>query len=167
MKVRQIIASLVLCACGSAVALELTPQQAEIERLYAEYSGRLSVPDIRAAEVLSQQGRVLVDVRTVAEREVSMLPGAINVEAYEAMPKAERQNAVIYCTIGVRSGAYVAQLAEEGIASSNLAGGLLSWTHTGGQLLQGKEVVQQAHVYGRRWRLLPDTYEAEWFWWVL
>ncbi|MGB0867385.1 MAG: rhodanese-like domain-containing protein, partial [Granulosicoccaceae bacterium] len=127
----------------------------------------LNVPDIEATEALALRGGLLVDVRTDDERALSMLPGAIDQMTYEALPKAERQNAIIYCTIGVRSGEYVAELAKEGIEASNLAGGLLSWTHAGGTMLHKGQAVDEAHVYGRRWNLLPKPYKAEWFWWVL
>lgn len=166
MNIRHLVVAVLLGFSSVGMALEQSLHQVEIERLYSGYSEQLAVPDVQAVEVLAQQGRLLVDVRTEAEQQVSMLPGAIDVETYEAMAKAERQNAVIYCTIGVRSGEYVAKLAEQGIEATNLAGGLLSWTHAGGQLHRGDEVVEQAHVYGRRWRLLPEPFQAEWFWWV-
>lgn len=166
MNIQYFVVAVLLGLSSVGMALEQSAHQVEIERLYSGYSEQLAVPDVQAAEVLAQQGRLLVDVRTVAEQQVSMLPGAIDVQTYETMPKAARQNAVIYCTIGVRSGEYVAKLAELGIEATNLAGGLLSWTHAGGQLQRSDEVVEQAHVYGRRWRLLPEPYKAEWFWWV-
>lgn len=166
MSIRIIVIAVLLGFSSAGKTLEQSAYQVEIERLYSGYSEQLAVPDVKAAEVLTQQDRLLVDVRTEDEQKVSMLPGAIDVRAFEAMPKAARQNAVIYCTIGVRSGKYVAQLAEQGIQATNLAGGLLSWTHAGGQLQRSDEVVEQAHVYGRRWRLLPEYYEAEWFWWA-
>lgn len=166
MNIRRFVVAVLLGFSSAGMALEQSPHQVEIERLYSGYSEQLSVPDVQAAEVLAQQGRLLVDVRTEAEQQVSMLPGAIDVKTFEAMPKAARQNAVIYCTIGLRSGAYVAKLAEQGIEAKNLAGGLLSWAHAGGLLQRDDKVVKKAHVYGRRWRLLPEPYEAEWFWWV-
>jgi len=166
MRIRILIISLWMSLSG-VVAAETAAQLEEIERLYSGFSTEFAVPDVRAARVLEKNDRLLVDVRTEAERKVSILPGAIDQRTYEALPKAERQNAVIYCTIGVRSGAYVAELAKEGIESTNLAGGLLSWAHAGGEMVLAGEVVEQAHVYGRRWRLLPEPYESQWFWWVL
>lgn len=167
MNIRHLVLAVFLGLSSGVMAQEQTANQVEIERLYSGYSEQLGVPDVQASEVLAQQGRLLVDVRTEEEKLVSMLPGAIDAATYEAMPKAARQNAVIYCTIGLRSGEYVAELAEQGIETVNLAGGLLSWTHAGGQMQHNDEIVEKAHVYGRRWKLLPESYKAEWYWWVL
>jgi len=84
---------------------------------------------------------VLVDVRSAAERAVSMLPGALDAAAFEralADGTLAGRPVVVYCTIGYRSGRYVDRLRARapGLTLANLAGGILAWTQAGGALHQ-------------------------------
>jgi len=79
---------------------------------------------------------------------------------------------VLYCTIGARSG-----LACGGLSSAlpplrvaNLAGSLITWTHSGGLLFasagegvgEGLQPVHILHSYGEKWALQPAGVHAVW-----
>ena len=106
---------------------------------------------------------VLVDVRTDAERRVSTLPGAITSEEFEArLAELAGRTLVAYCTIGRRSSDYVRRMARRGVDMLNLEGSVLAWTHAGGQLVSDGVPTRRLHVYGRRWNLAADGYQAIW-----
>jgi rhodanese-related sulfurtransferase len=140
----------------------------KIETMYRDYRREFrDVPDVTAADLraLLENGEVLlVDVRDANERDVSTIPGAITVEEFERNHDDSRDASVVtYCTIGYRSGLYADQLRQRGVKVLNLNGGILAWSHAGGQLvtLTG-EPTKRVHVYGRRWNLLPTDYIAVW-----
>lgn len=141
-------------------------KRAKINSLYAEYRKAFeAVPDMTAEELVAKRIEgdfVLVDVRTPAEMAVSMLPGALSREAFEANKTAYKDRPVVtYCTIGARSGAYARTLLAEGYAVSNLAGSVLAWTFTGESLVDSHgDSTRKVHVYGAKWDLLASGYEA-------
>jgi hypothetical protein len=58
---------------------------------------------------------------------------------------------------------YVDQLREEGFDAENLVGSLLLWTHAGLPLEDADgNPTKRVHVYGKKWNLVADGYEAEW-----
>ena len=67
---------------------------------------------------------------------------------------------VLYCTIGNRSGRYAKKLRQQKIESYNLVGGILAWAWDEGQLIDSQGLTKRVHVYGARWNLLPNSYEA-------
>ena len=105
---------------------------------------------------------VLVDVRPLVERGVSIIPGAISTETLLAEPDLYRDKTVVtYCTIGARSGVFAKELMADGWTVENLGGSLLSWTFAGGDLVDSSgEPTVQVHVYGRTWAIVADGYEA-------
>ena len=54
------------------------------------------------------------------------------------------------------------KLVDEGWKASNLRGSIVSWTHVGGDLVKDGAPTKRVHVYGRKWNLLADGYEAVW-----
>lgn len=143
-------------------------RRAQIESMYQEYR-----EDFPAVDEISPQGlldrklaedTVLVDVRTPEEQAVSMLPGAITQDAFEAARDAyQHQTVVTYCTIGARSGAYADELREEGVAVFNLKGSILAWTHAGLPLMDSAgQPTRSVHTYGRKWNLAASGYAAVW-----
>ncbi len=143
-------------------------KEAAINSMYEEY--RADFPDaaeIDVEELLSlqeSQDVLIVDVRTPEERAVSKIPGAITMESFDAMKKDLIDDVVVvHCTIGYRSGKYVEKLKAEGIKAYNLKGSILSWVHADQPVVdaEGNET-KRVHVYGERWNLLPDGYEAVW-----
>ena len=166
------IALLVLVAC----APEPRPvgpttneeKRAKIEALYEEF--RPDFPDAEEIDVegflkLQARGEVLlVDVREDHERAVSTIPGAMSKEAFEEIKNDLRDvPVVVHCTIGYRSARYVESLKDQGVDAYNLKGSILSWVHAGQPVVdpEGNET-KRVHVYGERWNLLPEGYEAVW-----
>eukprot|EP00927_Polykrikos_kofoidii_P013376 TRINITY_DN15829_c0_g1_i1.p1 TRINITY_DN15829_c0_g1~~TRINITY_DN15829_c0_g1_i1.p1 ORF type:complete len:156 (-),score=27.36 TRINITY_DN15829_c0_g1_i1:99-566(-) len=108
----------------------------------------------------------IVDVRLPAEREVSMIPGAITKEDFEAgIAGAGASRVVVYCTIGKRSGDYVMALDAKQVPfdAYNLAGSILAWTHAGLPLEKDGEPTVRVHTYGEAWAIAADGYQAEYF----
>ncbi|RKZ13984.1 hypothetical protein DRQ53_12510 [bacterium] len=117
-------------------------------------------PDSLAAW-LADPATILVDVRKSSEREVSLIPGSITVDDFDAADF--RQHRIIaYCTIGYRSGKYAEELRDDGLDAYNLAAGILGWVHAGHEVVHNGEPTQRVHVYGRQWNLLPEGFEPVW-----
>ena len=116
---------------------------------------------------------VLVDCREAAERDVSVIEGSIDKAEFEhllglaesAAEAFEGRRICCYCTIGYRSGLFAKDLAiARGLDAVNMRGSLLAWVHAGGKVVlrdSGAET-NRVHVYGRRWALLPEGYDAVW-----
>ncbi len=103
---------------------------------------------------------VLVDVRSDAEVNVSIIPGAITKKQYEANRQAYQGRTVIpYCTVGGRSGAYAKQLAAKGIKVKNYKGSILKWIDAELPLvtLDGQPT-NRVHTYSDRYKI-PSKYE--------
>lgn len=152
-------------ACGGTAALSDAEKLARVQEMYAGYRASFAeVPEETVAALLAERDRVvLVDVRTPAERAVSMIPGAIPVEMLEAHPDAYRDRKVVtYCTIGYRSGLYAEKLRQRGWKVANLAGSILAWTLAHQPLVDARGPTRRVHVYGRRWNLAGEGYEAVW-----
>lgn len=103
---------------------------------------------------------VLVDVRSDAEVNVSVIPGAITKAQFEKDRRRYADRLVIpYCTVGVRSGAYAKRLAKDGMKVKNYKGSILKWVDAGlpVRTLQGKPT-NRVHTYSNRYRV-PENYE--------
>ena len=142
-------------------------KRATIDAMYEEYRADFpDVPEITAeelAEALASNAVVLVDVRPKKERTVSMIQGAITVEAFEADREKFAGNRIVtYCTIGARSGEYAESLRAKGIDAENLRGSILAWAHAGQPLANADGPTKRVHVYGSNWNLLPSGYEGTW-----
>jgi rhodanese-related sulfurtransferase len=60
--------------------------------------------------------------------EVSQIPGSITAEEFEARKEEfKRKTVVCYCTVGYRSSAHAAKLAQQGFEAKNLEGGIVRW----------------------------------------
>lgn len=104
---------------------------------------------------------VVVDVRSQAETDVSIIPGAITKTEFEQNPDQHTGKAVIaYCTIGFRSGMYVWRLKRKGWNAWNYRGSMLDWCREGLPLetLDGL-ATKQVHTYSR-WFSVPSEYSA-------
>ncbi len=138
----------------------------EVRRLYDSYRDEFpGVKSLSAGELVELRAKedvVLVDVREEKERAVSVIPGAITREAFEAEKEKLRERRVVaYCTIGYRSGKYVQELNEQGIPALNLEGSILAWVNAGQPVVDPQGApVKRVHTYGAQWALLPDGYEA-------
>ena len=104
----------------------------------------------------------IVDVRSPQERGVSIIPGALSREGFEAQvdEHAGRQ-ILVYCTAGCRSGAYVTDLRQKGLNAFNLRGGVLGWALNGGPFVTADgHPTRRVHVHHHPWNVLPPGYEA-------
>ncbi|HUY90812.1 MAG TPA: rhodanese-like domain-containing protein [Pirellulales bacterium] len=138
-----------------------------IERYYRVCARLLpSIPEISAAELLERRREsrlAIVDVRKPHEQAVSMIPGAISQAEFEARKDEFRDAPVVaYCTLGFRSGKFVAQLRAEGFDACNLRGAILAWTHARQPLVDAQGETRRVHVYGRKWNLVASGYEGVW-----
>jgi len=133
----------------------------------------VNAPLIKAAElmrIIDDTNLVLIDVRSVPEQKVSMLPHALTTAAFaekfrRGIPAGKRL--VVYCTIGYRSGKYAMQLAKQGLRAENLEGGVLAWSFAGGPFLAGDSTgagaaTHHVHVYDSEWNILHPSYKAVW-----
>jgi rhodanese-related sulfurtransferase len=126
----------------------------------------IKAADLKAA--LQDSNLILVDVRQPAEREVSMLPHALDTYQFadgyrHGIPPGSR--IVLYCTIGYRSGKYAEQLAAMGVKAEVLEGGILMWSFVGGPLVARKsktewEPTKRIHVYDAEWNIVHPDYVA-------
>jgi rhodanese-related sulfurtransferase len=90
----------------------------------------------------------LIDVRTSAEFEAGRIPGAVNVpldvlreQLDDLRPLLRGQDVVLVCRSGRRAGQAQEALARAGFDDSEvLAGGILDWERTGGELDRGRRV---------------------------
>ena len=139
----------------------------QIEEKYQKSRQLFSeVPEITAEQLLrrsEEKDLVIVDARSPQEQAVSMLPGAITAEQFEADREAYQSRAVVtYCTIGHRSGLLAQQLHKQGCDVSNLKGAILSWTHAGGELVDANGPTKRVHVYSPKMNLIAEGYEPVW-----
>jgi rhodanese-related sulfurtransferase len=157
-------AVLVVCAPPPSTEAEKAARLTEmIDDISAQFPDVRAIDVAEAGRLLEKDSIVLIDVREPREREVSMIPGAITAEEYEADPKRYADvAAVAYCTIGHRSAEYAKRLTSGGHEVFNLAGSILAWTHAGGPLVAGDGPTTRLHVYGERWNLAAERYETEW-----
>ena len=168
-----------VCALGFVTLGLLTPgcatqptdddaRRQRIDELYAGYRSSFpDVPEVTASELavlLEDDEVVLVDVREANERAVSTIPGALTREQFKARGETLRGRRVVtYCTIGYRSGLFAEELRGRGFDAWNLAGSILSWTHAGRPLVDDQGgLTHRVHVYGRKWDLAAEGYEAVW-----
>ena len=142
-------------------------KKAAIASMYSSYK-EAGFPEVKEVTVEalreSDAQYVVVDVRTEEERAVSMLPGAISSEVYEAAgDQYAGRPVVVYCTIGARSGEYAKSLTKAGVEAYNMPGSVLAWSHAGFPFVDpdGAET-RKVHVYGAGWDLLASGYEGVW-----
>ena len=136
---------------------------ARIEELYLSYRKEFpTVSEITADELqaaMAGEKVLLVDVREPAEREVSIIAGAVSREQFEALPSptSAAPRIVVYCTIGYRSGMFARKLAEKNLPAANLKGGILSWLHAGQKVSDARGPTDRVHIYGKKWDLAPAS----------
>lgn len=148
-------------------------QERKLRTEYLKVTNGIKGPTLKPEALLALLGDtnlVLLDIRQADEQAVSMIPQALTTKEFAArfrrgIPKGKR--IVVYCTIGYRSGKYAMELAGQGIASENLEGGLLAWSHIGGPLevrnASGMATpTRRVHIYSSGWNFLHPDYEAVW-----
>ena len=138
-----------------------------ISNMYKDYQRFFpDVPDVtpeKAMSLLKSGPVVLVDSRAEKERKVSTLPGALSKgEFLGNLNKYTDKVVIIYCTVGYRSGKLAQKLRKKKVVLFNLAGGIIGWVHAGGQVYDKNGQTRRIHVYGKKWKLPPEGYEAVW-----
>jgi len=162
-----IMICLLIIGCQNTIVSD-ADKQAQIETMYRQYARKFpTVKGITASQLqqLQRQGKkpILVDVRAPEEIAVSYIPGAISAAEFEAnITDYQDTIAIVYCTIGYRSGLYAQKLQQREIEVFNLEGSILAWSHAGGSLTDGTQATHQVHVFGRQWQLTPASYTAIW-----
>lgn len=141
--------------------------KAKLVQIACDVSNQMrDVVEVDVEDIIAEKAGscVLIDVRPEAERRVSVIPGAITSEAFEANPEAfEDRQLIAYCTAGYRSGIYAQQMKSQGYEVLNLRGGILSWCQHEQPLADndGKDT-HKVHVYGKMWNLVSAPYEGVW-----
>ena len=128
-------------------------------------SDRSHAPQISASQIQqlqsdeSQQDRfVIIDVRSKAETDVSMIPGALTKSEFEqSASQHQGKTLIVYCTIGFRSGKYAASLNQQGWRALNYKGSILDWCKNKLPLKtpDGKSTAQ-VHTYSARYSAPQD-----------
>lgn len=123
------------------------------------------VKHMSVEEAMRRRERLIfVDTRTQAERDVSMIEGAIDTKDFEGKADTLKDRDIVcYCTIGYRSSMYVRE--RNGIDSKNryynLHGSILAWTHAGGNVVDphSGKVTKRVHTFGPKWACAEKSYE--------
>lgn len=148
------------------------------------------VPLITTREILqvtapqSGQSPILVDVRSIAERSVSYIPGSVSVAEFENLDWSNMKDRCIipYCTIGMRSGMYGTKLRSLGFNNVRNGEGILLWTHAASVVRKvsslslcgtNEEPTKEVHVFSSDFNLIADSYvpvvfsflEVYWYGW--
>lgn len=166
----SLLAVATACADFKEVDLQNLSDDAKQQMIARGYSRskRLfpEVQEISAHELkerLEQDELVVVDVRSPAERAVSMIKGAISSAEFERnRGQYENVTVVTYCTIGHRSGLYAKELHEEGLEVLNLVGSVQSWSHVAGDFVDAHGPTKRVHVGGPTFNFIASGYEPTW-----
>jgi len=104
---------------------------------------------------------VIVDVRSNVETDISMIPGALTKSEFEESENLHQgKTIIVYCTVGVRSGKYVAELREKGWQAQNYQGSILDWCENKLPLnTRDGRATNQVHTYSARYSV-PQEYIA-------
>ena len=119
------------------------------------------------AAAASSSSQAAGDAATAAAASSSSQAAGDAATAADQRDKDTRPLVVLYCTIGARSGLACGGLAAAAppLRVANLAGSLITWTHSGGKLVTGGETgtgTTKVHVYGKKWALQPAHLSAVW-----
>ncbi len=110
---------------------------------------------------------LVIDVREPFEYEVSHLPGAVHAQGKdiaEVIAEAEPERPVVlYCSVGYRSSAAVADLIQLNDPDLydrlwNLEGSIFEWANSGRPVYRGREEVDRVHPYGEQWGKLLEPH---------
>lgn len=106
---------------------------------------------------------LIIDVREPFEYEVSHLPGAVHAQGEDIADLIAGTDAdrpiVLYCSVGYRSSAAVADLIqlndpEIGERVWNLEGSIFEWANSGRPVYRDGKEAESVHPYGKQWSRL-------------
>lgn len=138
-----------------AVDRLIQSQFPQVEQISTDTLARwMSAPDIQP---------ILLDVRTAQEYAVSHLPGAIRIDPdapdLGLVDSLDASRPIVtYCSVGYRSSALAAKLAENGHTEIyNLKGSIFRWANEGRRVVRDGAPVRAVHPYDALWGKLLDT----------
>ena len=122
-------------------------------------------PAVTASEIRAfqddengQDNFVIVDVRSKAETDVSMIPGALTISEFEeTAAQHQGKHIIVYCTIEVRSAQYATALIQNGWEASNYKGSILDWCGNNLPLVTSGQSTNRVHTYNQ-WYSAPNNY---------
>eukprot|EP01094_Clydonella_sp_ATCC50884_P016468 TRINITY_DN2735_c0_g1_i1.p2 TRINITY_DN2735_c0_g1~~TRINITY_DN2735_c0_g1_i1.p2 ORF type:complete len:278 (+),score=79.74 TRINITY_DN2735_c0_g1_i1:145-978(+) len=148
------------------------PPAEELSAWFEEVRQRMpDAPWVEVSDVLAREGPVvLVDVRSLAEHSVSVIPGSVHRLEFEAVKEQlpPRTFVAVHCTVGGRAAKYAAALTE---ASGEqqvgaLLGSTMQWQALGLEFATSRREhastrTRSLNPFGERGaNLMRDGYEA-------
>jgi len=157
------------------------------------------IPSLSSNDLIRQQSQridenskiLLVDVRTQAERNISIIPNSISLSEFHNIMKGYNPttesssllpfaSVVTYCTVGYRSGIEARRLRDlYSLPRVQNLDGIISYTHAcgskkgmpalGNNLVaslihpETKEATNQVHIFGSSWNYVHSSYEIKFF----
>ncbi|TWT66570.1 rhodanese-like domain-containing protein [Allorhodopirellula solitaria] len=143
---------------SSGPAIE-TIQTSDLQQMLSEQK-QAAEKAKAAGETPPASDFVVVDVRSDAEIQVSVIPGSITKAEYEKNAKKyQGRTAIAYCLSGGRSKKYAQKLAGEGVKVKNYQDSILGWVEAGLPLVtvEGKPT-RRVHTFSDRYSV-PAGYE--------
>ncbi len=157
-----LLAALLTLACGA-------PTMSQLKALV-----RASFPGVPQMSIEELDRRLeeappplVIDVREPFEYEVSHLPGAVHAQGgdiAEVVAAADPDRPIVlYCSVGYRSSAAVAdliQLHDPDIFDRvwNLEGSIFEWANSGRPVYRGDVEVDRVHPYDGQWGKLLEPH---------
>lgn len=137
-----------MAACGDRTSVNTT-RLCMLLKLSADAASPCTAATPITVRELLNESYVLVDCRSTEERSASILPGSISLEGLTSDHLQDYDLVVYYCCIGAQSARMCQQLQEEKHPYASrvryLAGGIASWCHHGGQLVDPRRPRQQSY----------------------
>ncbi len=93
-----------------------------------------------ASRMATDDGYVIIDVRTARERTAGHPPGSIHMVLEtipERLSELQGKKVLAFCRSGNRSGAAARFLTQQDIEAHNVSGGILAWSRAGLPLKEG------------------------------
>jgi len=99
----------------------------------------------------------LFDVRVPEEFAVSHMRNAVRMEKAKSVALPESALIIAYCSVGVRSAAFINDLNKRGYQQAfNLRGSLFEWANRGYPMEQNGKNTHKVHPYNSEWGTLLD-----------
>ncbi len=135
-----------------------------------------SVPSLKSHDLMTRyhpEAVILIDCRTQAEQNVSMIWGAIPLHATTIEKLGSDKPIVTYCTMGFRSGLEAERLRDVLGADREIFNldGILAYTHALKQRPDApplmdpstRKVTKEVHTFSRQWDCAADGYRSKQF----
>ncbi|GEM_PF-1694550 len=152
------LAILLLLALATSIAWVTNNTSNQLTRLVLELRkdfpevNHLSIEDFLATD----DGAILVDVRTAEEFQISRIPGAIHIDDRNKLLAFATEHAnesiVLYCSVGLRSSEAARFLRNHGFEKvANLEGSIFKWINEERPLVNDQGPTKIVHPYNSYW----------------